>query len=231
MKRFVFSIIILAVVILTLVPNFAFSASFDCDKASTDTEKLICSNDDLGLLDETLSGKYKQAITILEELDKKELKSSQRVWLKLRDKNCDTVSNCKSVYSSRITDIEKLISSHAGNDQLKPDKIIKHSVSVPKGKTSAGASEIILSNEQEYTVPPNKIWVIENVPDADCRVCTSDAYVRGEMSQIKVSGVIFSGVFEITFTNNSNGPLKLYPGTKIWLGDSRTKLTVNEIDK
>jgi hypothetical protein len=96
---------------------------------------------------------------------------------------------------------------------------------------SAGASEIILSNEQEYTVPPNKYWIIKNVPVADCRVCTSDVYIKGELSQIEVSGVIFSGVFEFSFTNNSNGPLKLYPGTKIWLGDTRDSLTVNEIDK
>lgn len=93
---------------------------------------------------------------------------------------------------------------------------------------SALAEEKVLSNGQEYTVPDGKVWIIENAPLADCRVCTSDLYVKGAMSQIEVEGAIFNGTFEISFSNESNGPIKLLPGTKIWLGDSRPEIKVNE---
>ena len=209
MKRFVFTISILVVVTLTLIPNFAFSASFDCDKASTDTEKLICANDDLGLLDEMLSSKYKQAISVLGELDKKELKSSQRVWLKLRDKSCDTASNCKSVYSSRITDIEKLISSHADNDQLKLEKIIKRSVSVPKDKN----------------------WIIRNISPAECRVCTEDIRIDGGMAIGENSDITLYGKVEINFNQKEHPVIRLFSGTTIYIGDSRGEITIEEVNK
>jgi uncharacterized protein len=56
----------------------AHSASFDCSKASTQNEKYICSNIELGKLDELMANSYKKLIEIHGEL----LKYQQKDWIK-----------------------------------------------------------------------------------------------------------------------------------------------------
>ena len=85
-----------------------------------------------------------------------------------------------------------------------------------------------LENGQGYIVPEGKSWIIENVPIGECRVCTADIYIKGVLSRVEVNGVSFYGDLEFSFTNNTNGPVKLYAGTEIWLGDSRKSLKVTE---
>ncbi|MDR2790403.1 MAG: hypothetical protein LBB59_05460 [Campylobacteraceae bacterium] len=51
--------------LLTLTTTFLFPASFDCQKAKTDIEKLVCSDEELSRLDEELNEAYKEIITFL----------------------------------------------------------------------------------------------------------------------------------------------------------------------
>jgi len=141
---------LLIFMILPLVSGFAFSASFDCDKALTRTEKLICSNDDLGSMDKTLINKYKKALSVLNKTDKREFRNSQKRWLKLRNKACNNAHNCKAIYLSRITSLEKLISKRTFSKQL------------------------ILNNTESHTVPNGKKWILRNISQLDCRVCIRD---------------------------------------------------------
>ena len=94
--------------------------------------------------------------------------------------------------------------------------------------TSVNANEITLPNGQSYTVPEGKVWVIENAPMSECRVCTADVYVKGAMSQVEINGIIFNGTFNFSFSNKNNGVIKLYPGTVFFLGDSRPTLKISE---
>ncbi len=48
--------------LLTFFAQLSCAASFDCAKASTQVERLICSDESLSKLDEQLSGSYKQAL-------------------------------------------------------------------------------------------------------------------------------------------------------------------------
>jgi uncharacterized protein YecT (DUF1311 family) len=66
--------------LLTLTFTLLFPASFDCKKAKTDVEKMICSNEELSQLDEELNEVYKEIIVI----DREEIKI-QQTWLKDRD--------------------------------------------------------------------------------------------------------------------------------------------------
>ena len=77
MKRFVIALFSFLVVAL------AHAASFDCDKASTTVEKLICSNDKLSKLDDELAEIYSSAAKEKKGGDK--IRNSQREWLKSRD--------------------------------------------------------------------------------------------------------------------------------------------------
>ena len=69
---------------------FSFGASFDCAKASSTTEKLICGDETISALDEQLAASYKSALE--KSSDKDALKKTQLDWLKqqraCKDKTC-----------------------------------------------------------------------------------------------------------------------------------------------
>jgi uncharacterized protein YecT (DUF1311 family) len=72
-----------------LSASVSFGASFDCKKASTEFEHLICDNAELNKLDEDLGKAYKQKRDSLSKDGKDLLKKSQRNWLKFVRENCD----------------------------------------------------------------------------------------------------------------------------------------------
>ena len=77
----------------------AHAASFDCAKARTKVEHLICGNAELSKLDDELAAKYKTALKDKAKSDA--VRVTQRQWLKERNK-C-TTSNClQNSYRERI---------------------------------------------------------------------------------------------------------------------------------
>ncbi|MDR0666923.1 MAG: lysozyme inhibitor LprI family protein [Campylobacteraceae bacterium] len=85
--------------LLTLLSAFLFSASFDCKKATTEVEKLICSNEELSQLDDELNKAYKE---ILNKTDNKEaLIKEQRAWIKERN-SCKDEACIKIFYRTQI---------------------------------------------------------------------------------------------------------------------------------
>lgn len=83
----------------------SFSPSFDCAKASTNAEHLICSSRELSEADLQLSQAYKSAIASTS--DKGGVKAAQRSWAKaIRDKCSDT--ECMlAAYKSRISELSR----------------------------------------------------------------------------------------------------------------------------
>lgn len=87
----------------TLLSLPAPAASFDCSKATTETEIAICNDDELSALDDLMSEMYFAAI---EQFD---AKPAQKKWLKLRDQMPQEdsgkilVKSLHSHYLSRIT--------------------------------------------------------------------------------------------------------------------------------
>jgi uncharacterized protein YecT (DUF1311 family) len=85
----------------------AFAASFDCTKAESKTEKLICSNPELSSLDELLSATYKNAYARV--ANSTALRQSQRDWLASNQlKSCVVAACLKMRISERIELLEKL---------------------------------------------------------------------------------------------------------------------------
>ena len=68
------------------------AAGFDCSKASTQVEKIICADPELSALDDRLNKAYKKFLPLQSPADKKDVESFQRDWLKERnqckDKEC-----------------------------------------------------------------------------------------------------------------------------------------------
>jgi hypothetical protein len=84
-----------------LILTSAFSASFDCSKATTNVEKLICSDEELSQLDDELNKAYKELLSKVNDNDKKMIIQEQRKWLKER-------AFCKDdVYCLRLFCLEK----------------------------------------------------------------------------------------------------------------------------
>ena len=86
------------VFLICLIPSIVKAASFDCKKASTEFEYLICDNADLNRLDEDLGKAYKLKRDNLSKDGRDLLKSSQRNWLKYVQGDI-----CKPVYLSNFS--------------------------------------------------------------------------------------------------------------------------------
>ncbi len=83
----------------------AHCASFDCTKATGKTEKIICSDEDISILDEKLSKLYNHCLAISNHVEK--LRLAQRHWLR-NDRNLCSDSNCViKAYENRIIQLEK----------------------------------------------------------------------------------------------------------------------------
>ena len=86
---------ILSVFIATAIPQFSSAdgtqPSFDCQKASSSAEELICADDKLASLDRRLAKKFSAALEAAKSMDAgseaavKELRAFQRGWIKGRD--------------------------------------------------------------------------------------------------------------------------------------------------
>jgi uncharacterized protein len=94
--------------------SLAAEPTFDCAKAESSAEKLICSNDELAALDRTLGevyGKAADAVTSLDagaDAELNSLKAYQRGWVKGRDecwKGEDELACIRAAYQRRIAEL------------------------------------------------------------------------------------------------------------------------------
>lgn len=83
----------------------SYAASFDCEKANSSVEKMICSDYKLSRLDDFLSGNYKVAMNSeMPDNIKSRIKKSQLNWLDKRNE-CTDAQCIKTMYSKRIDSI------------------------------------------------------------------------------------------------------------------------------
>lgn len=78
--------------------------SFNCTKASSGSEKLICSDAELAELDARLADGYHRLLSMTD--DPADLKQKQAGWLKATRNACRTTACMKSAYRARIDDLE-----------------------------------------------------------------------------------------------------------------------------
>lgn len=88
----------------TLMITAAHAASFDCKKATSYAEKMVCSDMELSSLDESLAKAYGAALR-----ETPNLTESQRRWLKRRG-GCQNRDCLIGLYQERIAELSKMIS-------------------------------------------------------------------------------------------------------------------------
>ena len=92
------------ITVILLFANYAYSASFDCKKASTQHEKLICNSPELSEADSQLGNTYSSIFKIFKfpEL----IKEDQRFWLN-GYRNCGILAKCLDLIKIRINELKK----------------------------------------------------------------------------------------------------------------------------
>lgn len=102
---------------LTLVTSLAAAAadagtttpSFDCAKAGSQAEKLVCSDESLAALDRRLADRYRRLSEELRAEESSRLRATQRGWIKGRD-DCwksDDLSACvRDAYHDRLIELQ-----------------------------------------------------------------------------------------------------------------------------
>jgi len=86
------------------------AASFDCAKATTKVEKLICGDAELSKLDEELSVSYKEAVQDTQQADS--IRQAQNLWMKERN-GCVDAGCVKGAYEARLS---SLAGAHKSSD-------------------------------------------------------------------------------------------------------------------
>ena len=87
----------LLIVLGCCASSMAFSASFDCDKAKTLSEIMICENKDLSALDSQMAKAYKIALS-----KSASVKAEQQEWLNNVRDDCKDEDCLKQVYQARL---------------------------------------------------------------------------------------------------------------------------------
>jgi Uncharacterized protein conserved in bacteria, putative lipoprotein len=97
------------VIVLLIFSVNSYGASFNCAKANTWPEKVICSNHQLSNLDDLLVSSYKKALSSTSH--KESLKAAQKKWLESIRNACQNTACLKSDYSSRIAELNDFVAA------------------------------------------------------------------------------------------------------------------------
>ncbi len=92
----------IGLILFVLYPYMSFAASFDCRRAATETEKLICNDPQLSRSDEEMAASYRHALKAAS--DPAVIKKQQREWL-AAVQHCSDASCLKDAYASRMAQL------------------------------------------------------------------------------------------------------------------------------
>lgn len=154
-------LLFIALAWLTL-SSAATAASFDCDKAATNVEKLICSDADLSKLDDEMAVAYKTGRQ--EEKQAEAVRKAQKGWLKERN-SCSDAGCVKRVYETRLASLKKGRAS-VGASEAGP--------AVSQNQTNA-----VVSAEPEIAQKPQKLryaFCDKSKPELSCEGQTGKGY-------------------------------------------------------
>ena len=124
----------------------AYDPSFDCVKASTSSEKLICSDEVLSKLDNTLAKTYNKTFNAYPKEEREDLSSEQKMWVKKREKcmASSLATGCvKRAYETRISQLQI-----SGGQVVVPEAVYYKC----DGKTDNSLTVVFYNNVQLPTV-------------------------------------------------------------------------------
>jgi uncharacterized protein len=171
---------------LSAAGSTSTSPSFDCSKATTPVEKLICTNPELSKLDVGLAEMYKEAVS-----KDRSIRDDQRAWNVEKNK-CTDVDCLKSAYEDRISELTNFIVRH--------DR-----AALNQGQASAGASSGVGAQSQASPAIDTNFKLVNGSKEPIFEFFISPVKSTGWGKDILGDAVLMPG-FEQPFTaGNSNG--------------------------
>lgn len=169
----------LLISVVIIASPLTYAASFDCAKARSSTEKLICSDSKLSVMDEQLNTAFKDAIS--RSNAKPLLITWQRDWLKSYElTQCKDVSCLSTEFGKRIELLNNVASS--SNSAAKWNGSYDRHYKGKPDKDSASLHLIGMSGNKIY-VMGNALWIGPNA--ANGQVHTGEMNGVGELKSGK----------------------------------------------
>lgn len=106
MRRAMISV---AVAVSWLATAEVRAASFDCKKAKTKIEKLICETPELSKADDDLGALFKQAVKAVGKTRAKGLREAQSLWLSRYRNDCADAACALAAYQKRLLELRATI--------------------------------------------------------------------------------------------------------------------------
>jgi uncharacterized protein YecT (DUF1311 family) len=130
-----------------------FSPGFDCKKAKTETEKLICSDDTLSRWDSMLQQQFKTALAASTLKERTKLIKDQSNWLRMRDRTCkasDAIDCLNELYQKRYDELNVIASKQISFDKF-PEKDLQDIIlskfrGLPDGYIKLNKYEFVFPN-------------------------------------------------------------------------------------
>ena len=98
--------------VLSMASTQAYAQSFNCAKASTPDEQVICQNSYLAGLDEQMASLYSELRAYMSAPRKDALRNTQRTWLNSR-KRCGYSEDCiTGHYTDRIAALQSSLAQY-----------------------------------------------------------------------------------------------------------------------
>lgn len=103
--RFIFLWQFAVVLSLFFVSSTVMATNFNCKKAHTSVEKIICANDFISRLDDKLASTYAEEMKQATKKEKAQLIKYQKHWLKFTRNRCEDAKCIRRAYWSRLSDV------------------------------------------------------------------------------------------------------------------------------
>ncbi len=173
---------------LLFMPMFAYSASFDCGKATTWVEKSICTNDELSKLDELMTVVYKNKLAESHDGGVPFVKKEQRQWLQYHRNTCHSIGCLQREYKEylKFADGEDIKISEAPvmpNIPLTADKFgkfqNKKEISIYQGETEGWQKEKVTDTVTLDKINNNSKLALLNIDiiATNAHICTIENQV------------------------------------------------------
>ncbi len=196
------SLLFLSVIFVVCVAP-ANAASFNCAKAKTDIEKLICNDSELGELDTALAKIYVKTRLSIGNSD--EVDAAERDWLKtVRDK-CGTADCLKSAYHARINQLARnFVSFDCEKAKTKVELLICGDDNLQYGDMQLAQAYRVLkgaSNQQGKLIADQKSWLEQVRDKCDDKKCLLSTIIqRTDALRQQWTGLIASTSEKLGYT-------------------------------
>jgi uncharacterized protein YecT (DUF1311 family) len=156
---------VLMAVTFAVAGNQSHAASFDCKKASSFAETTVCSDNDIGSMDERLSQIYRDGLPA-----NPDLRDSQREWLKSRNA-CETAKCVRDAYESRLAQLTTQTTETAAPADAPSSAAVQIS---PRAQPSISPPPPPPPTQHDTVPPPNNTPVaVTNAPAGEGQISDS----------------------------------------------------------